>query len=40
LHAHRLQIAHPTTGERLEFVAAMPDDMIAVIEILRRRIQR
>jgi 23S rRNA pseudouridine1911/1915/1917 synthase len=40
LHAHRLQIAHPTTGERLEFVAAMPDDMSAAIEILRKRIQR
>ncbi len=37
LHAYRLQIAHPTTGERLEFVAPFPQDMTAVIETLRRR---
>lgn len=35
LHAQRLQIDHPTTGERIEFIAPMPADMEAVLEVLK-----
>jgi 23S rRNA pseudouridine1911/1915/1917 synthase len=27
LHSHRLSFPHPMTGEPLEFVAPLPDDM-------------
>ena len=27
LHAHRLEIDHPITGEHMVFVAPMPDDL-------------
>ena len=30
LHAHRLEIEHPVTRERMMFVAPMADDMVAV----------
>ncbi len=29
LHAHRLGLRHPVTGEELEFEAPLPDDMVA-----------
>jgi 23S rRNA pseudouridine1911/1915/1917 synthase len=36
LHASRLALVHPTTGERLEFVAPLAEDMTEVLELLRR----
>jgi 23S rRNA pseudouridine1911/1915/1917 synthase len=35
LHAHRLGFNHPRTGEKVEFVAPIPDDMKALLEWLR-----
>lgn len=35
LHAHRLELNHPTTGERLEFVAPLPADMERLLGALR-----
>lgn len=31
LHSHRLVFNHPITGERMEFVAPLPEDMVRVI---------
>ena len=39
LHAGRLKLIHPRTGEHMEFCAPMPDDMASVLEILRRAAQ-
>lgn len=36
LHARRLQLSHPSTGESLEIVAPMPDDMQRVLDELSR----
>ncbi len=36
LHAWRLAFEHPSTGQRLEFEAPLPADMLAVLEPLRR----
>jgi 23S rRNA pseudouridine1911/1915/1917 synthase len=36
LHALRLKLRHPTTGEPLEFVAPLPADIEAVLAALRR----
>lgn len=36
LHAHRLALAHPTTGERLQFEAPLAADMEATLAALRR----
>ena len=30
LHAHRLRVAHPVTGEMLELEAALPDELAAL----------
>ena len=35
LHAHRLGFIHPLTGERVEFVSPLPQDMQRVLESLR-----
>jgi 23S rRNA pseudouridine1911/1915/1917 synthase len=35
LHAATLGFVHPVTGERLEFAAALPADMEALIAVLR-----
>jgi 23S rRNA pseudouridine1911/1915/1917 synthase len=35
LHANILRIAHPTTGERLEFTAPLPADLESVLVLLR-----
>ncbi len=35
LHAHRLEIEHPGTGQRMEFEAPVPDDMQSVLDVLR-----
>jgi 23S rRNA pseudouridine1911/1915/1917 synthase len=36
LHAHRLAIAHPTSGQRMQFEAALPADMQQTLAALRR----
>jgi 23S rRNA pseudouridine1911/1915/1917 synthase len=36
LHAAKLTIRHPATGEALTFEAPMPEDMNALITVLRR----
>ncbi len=36
LHARRLAVTHPQTGERMEFEAPMPNDIEAVLVELRR----
>lgn len=35
LHAARLELDHPATGERMVFEAGLPGDMKAVLEVLR-----
>jgi len=35
LHAHRIRLAHPTSGEALSFEAALPADLLATIARLR-----
>ena len=35
LHAKKLRFAHPTTGERMEFTAPLPEDLRAVLEAAR-----
>lgn len=35
LHAVMLKLKHPTTGEEMEFHAPIPDDMVALTEVLR-----
>jgi 23S rRNA pseudouridine1911/1915/1917 synthase len=39
LHARRLGFIHPRNGERVEFVAPIPDDMKEVLECLSSRIK-
>ena len=36
LHAARLRLDHPVTGERMEFVAELPKDFAAVLSQLRK----
>jgi 23S rRNA pseudouridine1911/1915/1917 synthase len=35
LHAKRLRIAHPVSGQMLEFVAELPADLVGVLDELR-----
>ena len=35
LHSHTLSLTHPTTGERMNFTAPLPDDMENILKILR-----
>ena len=35
LHAHRLAFHHPQTGERVQFVSPIPQDMMEVLKYLR-----
>jgi 23S rRNA pseudouridine1911/1915/1917 synthase len=37
LHAQRLEFTHPRTGERVQFVAPIPEDMSIVLSFLRRQ---
>jgi 23S rRNA pseudouridine1911/1915/1917 synthase len=37
LHAQRLELTHPQTGERVQFVAPIPEDMSIVLSFLRRQ---
>ena len=36
LHARMLRLSHPITGELMEWHAPLPNDMIAMIDILRK----
>jgi RluA family pseudouridine synthase len=36
LHAWELEIAHPTSGERLRLQAPYPEDLASVLQVLRR----
>lgn len=38
LHSHTLTLNHPRTGERMKFVAELPEDMQACLQILRQGI--
>lgn len=40
LHAHRLTFTHPRTGERVEFVSPLPEDMKEVLAWLRSQTKR
>lgn len=40
LHAERLAFVHPRTGERVEFTAALPPDLLAVLEAITPPDQR
>jgi 23S rRNA pseudouridine1911/1915/1917 synthase len=35
LHARRLRINHPASGQPLEFIAPLPDDLQRMLELLR-----
>ena len=37
LHAHRLEFDHPRIGERVQFVAPIPEDMSNVLSLLRKQ---
>ena len=37
LHAERLELTHPTTGERMSFEAPMPDYFVNVLESLEKK---
>ena len=32
LHSHKLSFPHPITGEEMEFIAALPEDMQSVLD--------
>ena len=36
LHAYRLELDHPRTGERMSFEAPLPENMVRLIEIFRQ----
>ncbi len=36
LHAHTLGFDHPVTGESMDFVAELPEDMAYVVERIRK----
>lgn len=38
LHARRLELDHPTTGERMTFEAEIPEDMASLLAYLRSRV--
>lgn len=35
LHSHKLVLNHPITGEEMEFVSGLPDDMKKLLDVLR-----
>ena len=37
LHAERLRLQHPVTQEWIEAIAPLPQSLITLIEVLRRR---
>jgi 23S rRNA pseudouridine1911/1915/1917 synthase len=36
LHAHRLRLSHPVTGDELEVESPLPDDLVTALETARR----
>ncbi|HEX3029412.1 MAG TPA: RluA family pseudouridine synthase [Clostridia bacterium] len=36
LHSHRIQLRHPFSGEIMEFTAPLPNDIMKLLEILRK----
>ncbi|MGI6367447.1 MAG: RluA family pseudouridine synthase [Anaerolineae bacterium] len=40
LHAHQLRITHPVTGEEMHWVAPVPEDMQALLELLEAQAAR
>ena len=36
LHARRLMLEHPATGERLDLAAPIPEDMADLLQFLRK----
>lgn len=36
LHARRIKLVHPASGEPIEFAAPLPADLLGVLEVLRR----
>ncbi|MBQ2241997.1 MAG: RNA pseudouridine synthase, partial [Clostridia bacterium] len=38
LHAYRLELDHPRTGERMSFEAPLPAEMAHLIEIFRQEL--
>lgn len=40
LHAERLSLTHPATGETLQWQANLPEDYVALLEALRRHRER
>ena len=39
LHAGKLELDHPRSGERLSWTAPIPDDMTRLIELLRKDLE-
>ena len=37
LHAWRLELQHPVSGELIEAIAPLPEDFLTLVEVLRRR---
>ncbi|MGK7919740.1 MAG: RluA family pseudouridine synthase, partial [Trichodesmium sp.] len=37
LHAWRLELQHPVSGELVEAIAPLPEDFLTLVEVLRRR---
>lgn len=35
LHAHRLKLTHPSSGKEMEFCANLPEDLEAILKVLR-----
>jgi 23S rRNA-/tRNA-specific pseudouridylate synthase len=40
LHAWKLELNHPVTGQRMEFTAPLPDDMQRFVDELRKHRKR
>ncbi len=40
LHSRTLSLLHPVTGERMDFTAPVPEDMVVILESLRRETGR
>ncbi|HEY3308260.1 MAG TPA: RluA family pseudouridine synthase [Desulfuromonadaceae bacterium] len=39
LHARTLGFIHPSSGEYMEFTAEIPEDMVAIVEYLRKKLE-
>ena len=38
LHAHKISFCHPVTGQKMEFIAPMPEDMANFLSVLRNSV--